>query len=93
MKSNSSPVTSKPPRLRVGLKDVSQPEFAAAVRTRLGKQRVSIMLDGEILAWFKSLAGDRGYQTLINQALHDAMRGAQIEQTIRQTIREELRGN
>lgn len=51
------------------------------------------MLDGEILAWFKSLAGDRGYQTLINQALHDAMRGAQIEQTIRQTIREELRGN
>lgn len=90
MKSNSSPTTSKQPRLRVGLKDVSQPEFSAAVRERLGKHRVSIMLDGEVLAYFKTLAGDRGYQTLINQALHDAMRGAQIEKTIRQAIREEL---
>ena len=90
MKLNYSPVTSKPPRLRVGLKDVAQPEFSAAVRAQLGKQRVSIMLDGEVIAWFKAKAGERGYQTLINQALHDAMRGAQIEKTIRQAIREEL---
>lgn len=90
MKSNASPVTSKAPRLRVGLKDVGQPAFSAAVREHLGKQRVSIMLDGEVIAWFKAKAGERGYQTLINQALHDAMRGAQIEQTIRQAIREEL---
>jgi uncharacterized protein (DUF4415 family) len=90
MKSNSSPVTSKPPRLRIGMNDVSQPEFAAAVREHIGKQRVSIMLDGEVIAWFKAKAGERGYQTLINQALHDSMRGEQIEQTIRQAIREEL---
>jgi uncharacterized protein (DUF4415 family) len=90
MKSTLSPATSKPPRLRVGLKDVGQPEFAAAVRAHLGKQRVSIMLDGEVIAFFKAKAGERGYQTLINQALHEAMRGAQIEQTIRQAIREEL---
>lgn len=90
MKSTPSPATSKSPRLRVGLKDVSQPEFAAAVHERLGKQRVSIMLDGEIVAFFKAKAGERGYQTLINQALHDVMRGEQILTTIRQTIREEL---
>ncbi len=61
MKSNSSPVTSKPPRLRVDLKDVSQPEFSAAVRAHMGKQRVSIMLDGEVVAFFKAKAGERGY--------------------------------
>ena len=33
------------------------------------------MLDGAVLAFFKAKAGDRGYQTLINQALHQAMVG------------------
>ena len=91
MKSKSSPATSKLPRLRVGLKDVSREEFAAAVNERLGKQRVSIMLDGSIIAFFKAKAGERGYQTLINQALHQAMAGEQIESTLRRVIREELR--
>ena len=90
MKSTSSPATSKKPRLRVGLKDVSQEHFAAAVQERLGKQRVSIMLDGSVIAFYKAKAGDRGYQTLINQALHKAMQGEQIESTIRRVIREEL---
>jgi uncharacterized protein (DUF4415 family) len=90
MKSTPSPATSKSPRLRVGLKDVDRAEFATAVRERLGKQRVSIMLDGEVIAFFKTKAGERGYQTLINQALHDVMRGEQIEAVIRQAIREEL---
>jgi|GEM_PF-186149 len=71
MKSTPSPATSKPPRLRVGLKDVGQPEFAAAVRAHLGKQRVSIMLDGEMIAFFKAKAGARGYQTLIRDFLRD----------------------
>ena len=90
MKSKTSPVTSKP-RLRVGLKDVSQEEFASAVQERLGKQRVSIMLDGSIIAFFKAKAGDRGYQTLINQALHQAMLGDQIDATIRKAIRKAIR--
>ena len=90
MKSKPSPVTSKPPRLRVGLKDVSRDEFAMAVNDHLGKQRVSIMLDGSIIAFFKAKAGERGYQTLINQALHQAMTAEQIESTLRRVIREEL---
>ena len=95
MKSILSPVTSKaasakPPRLRVGLKDVSREEFSAALSTQLGKQRVSIMLDGSIIAFFKAKAGERGYQTLINQALYQAMTGDQMESTLRRVIREEL---
>ena len=90
MKSKPSPATSKSPRLRVSLKDVSREEFAAAVNERLGKQRVSIMLDGSVIAFFKAKAGERGYQTLINQALHQVMTGEQIESTLRRVIREEL---
>lgn len=90
MKSKPSPATSKPPRLRVGLKDVSREQFSAAVSERLGKQRVSIMLDGSVIAFFKAKAGERGYQTLINQALRQAMTGEQIESTLRRIIREEL---
>ena len=92
MKSKPSPATSepKPPRLRVGLKDVSREAFSAAVNEHLGKQRVSIMLDGAVIAFFKAKAGERGYQTLINQALRQAMTGEQIESTLRRVIREEL---
>lgn len=90
MKSTSSPNISKPPRLRVGLKDVSREDFSAAVQEKLGKQRVSIMLDGSIIAFFKAKAGSRGYQTLINQALHQAMASEQMEASLRKVIREEL---
>ncbi len=92
MKSKRSPDTSnKTPRLRVGLKDVGREEFAAAVQEKLGKQRVSIMLDTSIIAFFKAKAGERGYQTLINQALHRAMSGEQIEAALRRVIREEMK--
>lgn len=90
MKSKLSPTTSRSPRLRVGLKDVSRDEFSTAISEHLGKQRVSIMLDGSIIAFFKAKAGERGYQTLINQALRQAMTGEQIESTLRRVIREEL---
>ena len=89
MKAKNSSPTSEP-RLRVGLKDATPDEFVAAVRERLGKQRVSIMLDAAVIAYFKARAGDRGYQTLINQALHDAMRTEQMETTLRRVIREEM---
>jgi uncharacterized protein (DUF4415 family) len=72
------------------MQDISREQWALAVREKLGKQRVSIMLDASVIAFFKAKAGDRGYQTLINQALHDVMRGAEIEATIRRVIREEL---
>lgn len=77
--------------LRVGLKDVSPDEFRAAVNERLGgKKRISIMLDSAVIAFFKAKAGEKGYQTLINEALKDAVRGVQIEDAVRKVVREEL---
>jgi len=89
MKKKDSLVISNPPRLRVGLKDVSEAEFAEAVRSTMGKRRVSIMLDASVIEFFKAKAGDRGYQTLINQALHQVMRDDSMEATLRRVIREE----
>jgi len=88
MKSNNSSATFKP-RLRVGLKDVDKATFSAALREKVGKQRVSIMLDAAVIDFYKARAGGRGYQTLINQALHQAMTGEQLEATLRRVIREE----
>ena len=55
------------------------------------KQRVNIFLDGAVILHFKSKAGDRGYQTLINEALKQAIQADNIEGIVRRTIREELR--
>lgn len=55
------------------------------------KQKINISLDPDLVAWFKSQAGGRGYQTLINAALREAMNRATLEETLRQVIREELR--
>lgn len=89
MKSRNSSPTSEP-RLRVGLQDATREEFAQAVRERLGKQRVTIMLDASVIAYFKAKAGERGYQTLVNQALQEAIKGDRLETTLRRVIREEI---
>ena len=55
------------------------------------KQRVNIFLDGSVIEHFKTKAGARGYQTLINEALKQAIQAEAIEGIVRKTIREELR--
>jgi uncharacterized protein (DUF4415 family) len=79
--------------LKVAGKPATREEFAVAVDARLGKLRVSIMLDAAVVDFFKAKAGARGYQTLINQALRQAMLGEEIETTLRRVIREELAHN
>lgn len=75
---------------RVGLAAVDKNEWRQAVNERFGKQRVTIMLDASIVAWFKAEAGTRGYQTLINSTLHDAMQHKSLEKMLREVVREEL---
>ncbi len=65
--------------LRVGGKLVSK-----------GKVRVNMYLDSEVVEYFKAQAGNRGYQTLINETLKESIRGDKLESIIRQVIREEL---
>lgn len=65
-------------RFRIGLKEAPR------------KQRVNIMLDTGIIAAFKAKAGDRGYQTLINEALKQYLSQNVLEETLRRVVREEL---
>lgn len=65
-------------RFRINLKDVPR------------KQRVNIMLDTGVIAFFKIKAGKRGYQTLINETLKKAINNEEFENTLRRIIREEL---
>ncbi len=55
------------------------------------KKRVTLYLDGAIVEHFKRAAGERGYQTLINETLRRSLEHADIESTIRKVIREEMK--
>jgi uncharacterized protein (DUF4415 family) len=55
------------------------------------RQRVNIFLDGVVIEHFKAKAGERGYQTLINEALKKAIQAESLEGVVRKTIREESR--
>lgn len=54
------------------------------------KKRVTLYLDSMVIEHFKRLAGERGYQTLINETLKSSLAQADIEATLRKVIREEL---
>ena len=78
--------------------DFSKAKRGAAISTSQ-KTRITIMLDDDLLEFFRN-AGERqgtGYQTLINQALRQAMayqRGAATPLTVaelRRVLREELK--
>lgn len=68
------------------------PPLAKLQAERGGKSRVTMRLDNEVLAIFKARAEMVGgnYQTLINQALRDAVQGVTLAEVVRQTIRQEL---
>jgi len=80
-------------RLRVAGKDASRAEWQASVRARVGKQRINIMLDAPIVEHFKALAGERGYQTIINDTLRRVIETGMLEADLRRIIREELAHN
>ena len=77
-------------RFRVGTQNVSRADWQTAARARIAKQRISIMLDAPIVAHYKAIAGERGYQTLINDTLRRAVEGEHFMQDMRYAIREEL---
>ena len=64
----------------------------------LGKTRITIRLDEDVVDYFLKEAGasggGTGYQTLINEALRQHVEGKapKLEETLRRVVREELRG-
>ncbi len=55
------------------------------------KQRVTIMLDTGLIEYFKAQAGERGYQTLINETLRRAVEADDLEARLRRIVREEVK--
>ena len=43
-----------------------------------------------LVEYFKAQAGERGYQTLINETLRQAVQGEELEERLRRIIREEM---
>jgi uncharacterized protein (DUF4415 family) len=70
--------------------DLAHARFRVNLREVPRKQRVNIMLDSGIIAFFKAKAGERGYQTLINETLKQAIQGEELEKVLRRILREEL---
>lgn len=68
------------------------PRERTAGRVVQPKKRVTLYLDAALVERFKRMAGDRGYQTLINETLKSSIQQADIAETLRQVIREEMRG-
>lgn len=69
---------------------------AAGIARVSGKTRITIRLDDDLVAWFKSqvnAAGRGNYQSLINTALRDHMnrQNESLETILRRVLREELR--
>ena len=75
---------------KIGGRRVSAKAGKAAFRAQLGKRQVNMMLDRAVVAHFKAQAGGRGYQTLINEALREAMQREALEKVLRRIVREEL---
>ena len=76
--------------------DFSQGKRGAVEPVSPGKTRITIRIDDDVLAWFRTLVHEQGggnYQTLINNALrqHIQQEREPLEETLRRVLREELK--
>lgn len=65
------------------------------ITPEVGKTRITIRLDNDILDWFRTQVSEQGggnYQTMINNALREFTRQEKpLAEVVRDVIREELR--
>ena len=71
--------------------DLDRAQFRVGLKPAPRKRRVTIMLDTGLVEYFKAQAGERGYQTLINETLRQAIERDDLEERLRRIIREEIR--
>ena len=77
--------------------DFSNGKRGPVIPADLGKTRITIRLDNDVIDWFRQQVNEAGggnYQTQINAALRhhiDNARGAGLEEMLRRVVREELR--
>lgn len=73
--------------------DFSKARRGPVVPPTPGKTRITIRLDNDIIQHFQSAvdrAGGGNYQTLINDALREYIRGTRLETVVRRAVREEV---
>lgn len=70
--------------------DLDRATFRIGLKPAPRQRRVTILLDTGLIEYFKSKAGARGYQKLINETLRQAMERDDLEEKLRRIIREEL---
>jgi len=70
--------------------ELDRAKFRVGLKAAPRKRRVTILLDTVLIDYFKAKAGERGYQTLINATLRQAVASDNLEETLRRVIREEL---
>jgi len=70
--------------------DLERARFRINLQDAPRKQRINIMLDTGVIAFFKAKAGERGYQTMINETLKQSIQHEEIEAILRRVVREEL---
>ncbi|MCP4360473.1 MAG: BrnA antitoxin family protein [Chloroflexi bacterium] len=73
--------------------DLDRATFRIGRKPAPRKRRVTIMLDTVLIEYFKAKSGERGYQTLINETLRQAVEQDDLEKSLRRIIREELDRN
>lgn len=70
------------------------PALARLQKDNAGKERITIRLDADVLAWFRDqVHGGGNYQTLINNALRATMDAEDVPVTarkLREVLRQEL---
>ena len=75
--------------------DFTAARRGAVVPAPMGKTRITIRIDTDVLDWFReevNRAGGGNYQTLVNDALREHVEGKRekLEDTLRRVLREEL---
>ncbi|MBM4458564.1 MAG: BrnA antitoxin family protein [Chloroflexi bacterium] len=70
--------------------DLDRATFRVNLQSTPRKRRVTMLLDTGLVEYFKARAGERGYQTLINETLRQAMERDELEDRLRRIIREEM---
>ena len=74
--------------------DFSKARRGPVVPPTLGKTRITIRLDNDVIEHFQATvdrAGGGNYQTLINDALREYIRGARLEAVVRKAVRDEVK--
>ena len=89
--SNSSQTSDEPDKYpKVTQADLDRATFRVGLKPAPRKRRVTILLDTGLVAYFKAKAGERGYQTSINETLRQAVERDDLEERLQRIIREEM---